>query len=210
MPVLAAGTPDGIGIALVSGTGSIAFGKNSHNETARAGGWGYRLGDQGSGYDIAMCGLRAIVDAHDGTGLESSLSCRLLNQWNLDSVDDLVRHLASEDCGPRSIAELAPSVIDEATSGDVVAIRIVSHAASRLSQLVNCVAVNIFEGVKEIPLVLSGGLLAQSTDFRERVLQNLAGLCATIGSTEIVEEPVRGAIRIAKQEAASTTQQKKM
>ena len=56
-PVLAAGTPDGWGIALISGTGSLAFGRAANGRTARAGGWGFLFGDEGSGYAIAVAGL---------------------------------------------------------------------------------------------------------------------------------------------------------
>src|SRR5690606_9669756 len=67
-PILTAGTSEGIGLALICGTGSFAYGKNAAGETARAGGWGHVLGDEGSGYAIAVAGLRAAVHAHEGTG----------------------------------------------------------------------------------------------------------------------------------------------
>ena len=65
-PVLAAGTPDGSGIALISGTGSLAFGRAADGRTARAGGWGFLFGDEASGYALAVAGLRAAAQAADG------------------------------------------------------------------------------------------------------------------------------------------------
>ena len=59
--VLAAGTPDGWGIALISGTGSIVFGRSPQGEMARAGGWGHIMGDEGSGYAI---GVEALPRGH--------------------------------------------------------------------------------------------------------------------------------------------------
>ena len=204
LPVLAAGTDDCCGIALVSGTGSIAFGRNHTGESARAGGWGHRLSDQGSGYDIAIRGLRAIVEAHDGIGPPTTLTTRLLAEWELDSVDDLVRHLAREKTAPNAIAQLAPAVMEEATSGDGIANRIIDHAAAQLAQLVEIVATKRFDGLLDIPLVLSGGVLTQTDTLRQRLLQTLRSLNVPIGPIAIAEQPVRGAIRLAKNAATST------
>ena len=59
LPVLVAGSPEGWGVALISGTGSFAFGQSRDGRSTRAGGWGYLFGDEGSGYAIALAGLRA-------------------------------------------------------------------------------------------------------------------------------------------------------
>ena len=56
-PVLAAGTPECWGVALISGTGSIAFGRAADGRTTRAGGWGFLFGDEGSGYALAVAGF---------------------------------------------------------------------------------------------------------------------------------------------------------
>jgi BadF/BadG/BcrA/BcrD ATPase family len=46
------------GIALIAGTGSVAWGRDASGRVARAGGWGYLLGDEGSGYGIAREAVR--------------------------------------------------------------------------------------------------------------------------------------------------------
>ena len=58
LPILAAGTPDCCGVALISGTGSSAFGRAADGRTKRCGGWGYLLGDEGSGYAIGRGALQ--------------------------------------------------------------------------------------------------------------------------------------------------------
>ncbi len=65
---LQAGVGDAAGIVIVSGTGSIAYGRNDQGEASRAGGWGYVLGDEGSGYWIGRLALRAVVRHADGRG----------------------------------------------------------------------------------------------------------------------------------------------
>ena len=57
---LEAAIPGGPGVVIISGTGSIAYGRNAAGEAARAGGWGYVLGDEGSGYWIGRAALRAV------------------------------------------------------------------------------------------------------------------------------------------------------
>ncbi len=76
--LLAAGTPDGWGVAVVAGTGSMAFARAADGRTARAGGWGPLLGDEGSGYAIALAGLRAAARAADGRAPATPLTDRLL------------------------------------------------------------------------------------------------------------------------------------
>ena len=88
--VLAAGTPDGWGIALISGTGSIVFGRSPHGEMARAGGWGHILGDEGSGYAIGVEALRAVMRAFDGRGPATALTDAVLLHWSLKTPPDLV------------------------------------------------------------------------------------------------------------------------
>ncbi|MEX2027532.1 MAG: BadF/BadG/BcrA/BcrD ATPase family protein, partial [Pirellulaceae bacterium] len=60
-PILAAASPDNWGIALICGTGSLAWGRNQRGQTARCGGWGYLIGDDGSAYAIALAGHYSLV-----------------------------------------------------------------------------------------------------------------------------------------------------
>ena len=78
---LQAGVGDAPGIVIVSGTGSIAYGRNDRGEASRAGGWGYVLGDEGSGYWIGRLALRAVVRHADGRGRATSLTPRLLDAF---------------------------------------------------------------------------------------------------------------------------------
>src|SRR5207302_4816203 len=65
---LAGATASGQGIIAIAGTGSIAFGRNASGRTARAGGWGYIFGDEGSGFDIVRQALRAALRMEEGWG----------------------------------------------------------------------------------------------------------------------------------------------
>ncbi|MFI5077071.1 MAG: N-acetylglucosamine kinase, partial [Vicinamibacteria bacterium] len=78
------------GIVVIAGTGSIAYGRNARDEAARAGGWGYVLGDEGSGYWIGRHALRAVVRESDGRGHATAMTPLVLAHFGATHPDDLV------------------------------------------------------------------------------------------------------------------------
>src|SRR4051812_16191668 len=129
---LQAGIGDAPGIVIVSGTGSIAYGRNAHGEAARAGGWGHVLGDEGSGYFIGRLALRAVVRHADGRGRPTALTERLLGHFHATRAAELIQKIYHEDVGPRAIAALATYVQQARDDGDVVATAILTRAADEL------------------------------------------------------------------------------
>lgn len=81
---------DGPGILLIAGTGSVAWGRGRDGTIARVGGWGMRLGDEGSGYAIGLAGLRAVVHAADGRSGATALSSPILEYTATREPADLV------------------------------------------------------------------------------------------------------------------------
>ncbi len=219
LPVLAAGTTGGFGIALISGTGSFAFGRNEQGNTARAGGWGQLIGDAGSGYAIARAGLQAVTHAHDGTGPATRLTEIMLQALGVPTVMDLREVLSDDQFDAQRLASLAPLVIGAAEAGDVPAAAIVEEATRALSALV--LAVNRQLGNQshsragdarssaerpndnECELALSGGLLVHSAFLREQLLAAIAAAGLTIARSGLVDAPVRGAVQLARIEARS-------
>src|SRR5207253_2086911 len=86
--LLAAGTPDGWGAALIAGTGSMALVRDRAGRTARAGGWGHLLGDEGSGYALVVSALQACARAADGRGPATALVERFLMRLGLARPQD--------------------------------------------------------------------------------------------------------------------------
>src|SRR5262245_12292714 len=79
-----------VGVAVISGTGSIVLGRDPAGMTARVGGWGHLLGDEGSGYDIGRAALQAAVQAADGRGRPTTLLHQLLERCGLRSAEDIL------------------------------------------------------------------------------------------------------------------------
>jgi N-acetylglucosamine kinase-like BadF-type ATPase len=162
------GTPDGTGIALIAGTGSIAFGRNADGVTGRSGGWGHIFGDEGSAYGVAVAGLRAVAAASDGRGPETSLTDTLTAAWRAETPQQLIRRVYAPEVKKADIAATAPLVLDAADAGDAVAAGIVDLAGGDLAELVMSLARRIrFDAPP--PIACTGGLILRSARLRERV-----------------------------------------
>ena len=173
----------GAGIVLSAGTGSIAIGRDATGAEYRAGGYGWQMGDEGSGYAIGRAALGAVSRAVDCRGAETRLADRLLAATRSDDFDGLVRWTAT--AGPAEVASLATHVLAESAAGDPVAAAIVHYAAEELAQLVGSVRKRIDD--TEVPVALSGGLLNDAA-FRAAVMDRLArqGVRVTEGPVDAV------------------------
>ena len=124
------------GIVVSAGTGSIAVGRDASGTHRRIGGYGWQMGDEGSGYAIGRAALGAVSRAHDGRSPRTALSDRVLAATRSADFDSLVRWAAS--ASPSELAALAPHVLEVAAEGDPLAQGIADYAARELSQLAIC------------------------------------------------------------------------
>jgi len=122
--------PDGTGILVNAGTGSIAYARDPGGQVHRVGGYGWQLGDEGGGYWLGRRALDGAARAQDGRGEGSTLLARLLGALGLQTFDDLMRWTATAT--PAQVAALAPHVLNAARDGEVVAQRAVDDAAREL------------------------------------------------------------------------------
>jgi glucosamine kinase len=162
----------GPGILLIAGTGSIALGRNAASRTARVGGWGALLGDEGSGYALGLAALRASVRAHDGRAPETALLPGLLAHLVLGSPDDLIHWTTA--AGKRKIAALAPLVLEAAAAGDNVACAAVAEAARDLAAHVQSLHHHLRPWPAPARIALAGGLIAPGGPLRPALLEEFA------------------------------------
>jgi N-acetylglucosamine kinase-like BadF-type ATPase len=198
LPILAAGTSAGWGIALIAGTGSFAFGRNAAGRSARCGGWGYLFGDEGSGYAIGLAGLRAVSHAADGRGPPTTLLAALLQRLKVAQPLDLIPAVYRSATDRSAIASLAEVVLDAAAAGDVAAQKIVGDAVGELAEMVAALAETLELSLAPFPLALGGGVLLHSQLLRARVRESLAARGLTADPVACVPEPVLGAVRLAR------------
>ena len=197
--VLAAGSTENWGVALIAGTGSIAWGKTRDHppRIARAGGWGYMIGDEGSGFELGREALRAVTQSEDGRSESTSLRDAILGHWGLHLAAELIPRVYRSGLVPADYARLAPLVVRCAEEGDPVARRLIERTAAALAMTVIAVARQLQFPPGDIPLALTGGLLLEAELVRTRLAAELGKRGAHFSPIALVREPVAGAVRMA-------------
>lgn len=158
---------EGPGILVISGTGSVAIGQDGQGRVARAGGWGYLLGDEGSGYSIGREALRACLSARK-TRLESLV----LKAIGVKKTEQVIPWIHAQENVPKTLARVAPLVFQAALRKDPAALEIVEAAASELCDLCFDTAERL--NLERPKVVFGGGLLTRSTPLARRLREHLA------------------------------------
>lgn len=196
--VIAAGTPQGHGIGLICGTGSIAIGRSADGRMARAGGWGYILGDEGSGYDIALRALRAATQAADGRGPAQGILAALLEQWGRQEPFELIPYVYNQGDPRASLSELPPLIGRLAENGDEDAAKILDQAGEDLAAMVLAAAEQLeMEG--PLPVALAGSVILRTPRLRRALVNAIERRGHRAEPVTPVEEPAYGALRLAHQ-----------
>ena len=185
--------PSGAGILLLAGTGSIAWGRGEDGREGRAGGWGWRLGDEGSGYALALSALRRVARSADGRAPPTELTRLLLARRRFARPEELIAWASA--AGATEIAALAPDVHAAAARGDLAAKEILKRAASAL--LLHVVALVERLGPWRTPptVAFGGGLLGVGRGLRDRIARAVRARGLT--PLELDLDPVRGAASLA-------------
>jgi len=146
------------GVATIAGTGSIAFGRNAEGKTARAGGWGFVFGDEGSSFDITRQAIRAALRYEEGWGPETALLAALLDATGARDSNELLHNFYTAEWPRPRVAALAKLVNDVALHGDPVARDILSGAAQQLATLALSVKMRLFPAGEPALLCYIGGV----------------------------------------------------
>lgn len=191
------GISGGIGIILVSGTGSISFGRNKEGFNARCGGWGHILGDEGSGYDIGKKALTAITRSYDGREPETLLTSLVLKKLNITKPDDLIDYVYRSGAGKKEIASLA-QVVDEAyKKGDKRAEKILKESAYELFLCVIPIVEKLEFGNKAVTLALNGSVLTKNKYINNTFKKFINEKYPLIEITNMKDDAAWGAVLIA-------------
>jgi N-acetylglucosamine kinase-like BadF-type ATPase len=175
------------GIALISGTGSVAYGRDRDGREARAGGWGWLVGDDGSAAWLTREAAREVMRRSDAGEPLGKLGDAMLGATAARSTTDLIGFLHGRD-EPREWAALA-GVVFEVAGEDAGASALVERTASALCDLVASVRTRLsLDG----PLVLAGGQLLNQPLLEEAVRRRVGA------ATRLEEPPVAGAVRLAE------------
>jgi N-acetylglucosamine kinase-like BadF-type ATPase len=182
------------GILLNAGSGSIAYARDPAGVVWRAGGLGWQLGDEGSGYALGRAALGAVGRAADGRGPTTVLSRTIPLRAGADSLDALVRWAGT--AGPADVAALAQAVQEAAREGDAPARALVQEASDALAQHVLAL-LRRFPGGAAVPLGLVGGILTDGWPVRDALVAILAAQAPNVTVIAQPVDPARGALAMA-------------
>ena len=198
---LEAGAPGQPGVVVISGTGSIAYGRNAAGEAARSGGWGYVLGDEGSGYWIGRAALRAVLRESDRRGPRTALSDLLLRHFGVAHPQGLIHEVYNTNLKPAAIGALAQCVQTAFSEGDPVSIGILRAAANELEAAALSVARRLELIGQPFAFILAGGIF-RAVPWVEHELERRLPIAAPLSRVQLLDrEPATGAVALALQEA---------
>jgi len=162
------------GVVVIGGTGSVAYGRSGDREV-RKGGFGYLLGDEGSGFKTAAAAVSAALHDADGTGPSTSLTAVVARYFNVDDVRKAPGKVYSENIPVDRIAALCPMISEEADKGDEEAKRLLTKSGRDLGLLAAAALRDLGPKGKRVSYV--GGVFKAGEPllrpFRERILAEI-------------------------------------
>ena len=187
---------DGPGVLMISGTGSVAFGRGPTGVTSRCGGWGPIAGDEGSGAWIGRRALSVVTAAADGREPETALVGAILTAAQVNETSDLIAWAAA--AAPGQLATLAPIVLSVAEAGDLRANALVSLAVEELVLHIRTLARQLFGDERAaVSVAFAGGMLSRGSTVRKRLEHRLKSAVPGAQIRAEAVNPARGAVRAA-------------
>jgi N-acetylglucosamine kinase-like BadF-type ATPase len=203
--VVAAGTPEGWGVGVIAGTGSIAVGRDREGRKARAGGWGHLIGDEGSAYAVVIDALRIVARRADGRESPPATGDRLAERLGLALGVSLPALIPTALYAPgydrARIAGLAPEVIAASREDPEAVTPLLEDAGRSLAEQVVAVARALDLPRSGLPLALAGGFLLSADVVSAAMIHALTSFGYGVITTS-VPDPVRGALVIAERALA--------
>lgn len=193
------------GILVLAGTGSIIYGSDGQGKLVRIGGWGHRLGEEGSAFDLGHQALVAIVRSMDGREPAPGFCQRLFSSLKVNDVAGLKDWVYEPTRTASDIAALAPAVLAAAAEGEQTALQIVRRAVAELMLAVRTAHRQLHLKEKRFSVVLQGGLFQNSPLYRKEFISLLTGEFPQAAVVSPQYQPVVGAVYVACQKTGLDT-----
>lgn len=185
----------GPGVIAIAGTGSIVWGRDAAGRTARAGGWGFAISDEGSGHWIGRRAVSAILHARDDDE-STALTDLVLREWNLASLDELVQK--ANALPPPDFPRLFPLALRAVETNDRIAQVLLVEAATHLSNLTSTVIRRLAPQPPYVPVAITGSVFRQSNDVRKVFYNTLQAAFPGLEIRPNPAVPVEGALARAR------------
>jgi glucosamine kinase len=198
---LRAAIPEGDGLVLIAGTGSIAYAEIGE-ATFRAGGYGYLLGDTGSAYAIGATALRHLLAALERGSVENAMLAELADYVGTNDPAAVVAGIYQSVTPVADIAACAPLVLRHAAGGEEFSTGIVQSAAQSLCELIVRIASRC--PARTLPVAFSGGLLRERNALTQALEERIAGESLDVRVLAVRVEPCIGALHEARRLMAAS------
>ena len=195
----------GPGLVVIAGTGSIAYGRNARGQTARAGGWGPAVSDEGSGSWIGRQAVAAVLRAHD-CGENSPLEAAALAALGVATCEELVCRVNA--LSPSDFAALLPHLLRAAQNSGSGARELLIQAGSELSGLAKVVMRRLWPGSAALRVAMVGGVFQNSSEVRRTFSGSLLSERPRAEVLPEVVEPVLGALSLARRAAVGASHER--
>jgi N-acetylglucosamine kinase-like BadF-type ATPase len=163
------------GILISAGTGSICLVKAPNHKSRQIGGWGYLLGDEGSGFDIGRKAIKIALEEVYEKDSFSTFTGKLLSFYGLQHTENLISIVYSSVNPPKLIASCAKLVCQLAEMGEPLALRIVDQAATSLVNFAEQAILHFGQNRKHsCQIALAGGVLEESSIINRFFRQKIA------------------------------------
>ncbi len=198
---LAGASLAGPGIVVIAGTGAVAYGQVVNGRCAKSGGWGYIMGDEGSGYDIGIQTLRAVTQSADGRAPATLLETMVPAHFGLADITEVRAAVYDATIGRPQIAALAQTVAEAAVQGDDVARQILGRAGQDLARLAVAVLTRLDMLERGMSVFPTGGVFQAGTAVLEPFTAYLRQTSPETSVREPAFSPAIGALLMARQGA---------
>ncbi|MCI0514581.1 hypothetical protein L0128_15310 [candidate division KSB1 bacterium] len=188
------------GIIIIAGTGAICFGRNKTGPIVRSGGWGYLLGDEGSGFFIGQQAIMAALKDLDGRGEKTALREAIEKRFQLAQIDLIIPKIYKQEIDRTEIARLAPLIFELANQNDLAAAEIIRRTGNEQGKLAKAVAEKLGLLNKKIQVALIGGIFNQREILENEIAKELYELSWDVEILEPENPPAIGAVILALQE----------
>lgn len=193
---LRAGTKDGVGVALICGTGSNCIGFDADRNQVKVGGLGNFTGDVGGGEDIVHKAIVLAMRGEDGRGPETILARELARALGVEQLVDVIAFFYPDHYNPPDLGKLVPIVFKCAAKGDPVAVALLTQIGDELGHNAVTACRQLFKKNDPITVVLGGSILqkARPRIFWDRIFAKLAKNFPKAEVVPLKDEPALGAV----------------
>jgi N-acetylglucosamine kinase-like BadF-type ATPase len=190
---LRAAVPDGDGVVVIAGTGSVAFAQ-SGGDGYRCGGYGYLIGDDGSGFAIGAAAVKHLMKAYDGRVPRDAFVEAIESHFAVQTLTGMLERVYRSNAPVGTIAGVAPLVLQMAQSSERIATRIVQTAAQELFELLKGVIKRANLAGSDAPIALAGGLLSANSLLTYLVEMRILNEFASMPIRKDNPDPCTGAL----------------